>query len=177
MLAGLTVLFLVTVLGVLAYRLMQPRWYMAQVTIEYAPPETGPASPAEAVRKKEVLYPVIDQLGLTKGYAREGSSVTREQAFEFLLSSMRIEVDSRTPLRDFSQPPPLVRIGVYDHDPVRAANIANTVAMVFRNRLREDEAARSGSLGERTLSDSPIRILERAVPPATPIPWWRGDPR
>jgi uncharacterized protein involved in exopolysaccharide biosynthesis len=134
-LAGLVGLFLLAALGLLAYRLMQPRWYMAQVTIEIEreegfdlpSPEETAGRHLWALRQPEVLDRVVQALNLTKSYAQEGESVTAEQARERLRQSVGLQLNPRERR--------IVYIHAYDRDPNRAANIANMLTISYRNQL------------------------------------------
>lgn len=132
-----TVLVIVAALALLAFRAFQPRWYFAQVTWQIAPSEENgarfspgdPLGQVQTLRRTEVLHPVIDMLKLTQGYVRD-SVATREETYNELVHSMRVDVPPGQPQ--------IVHVGVYDRDPNRAANIANTVAVVYRNKRMED---------------------------------------
>jgi hypothetical protein len=251
-LAGLVGLCLVAALGVLAYRLSQPRWYMAQVTIKDEPEGFDGPSPREragaqlwALRQPEVMDRVVQALDLTKSSAQEGERVTSAQARERLRQSVGLQLNPREPR--------IVYLHAYDHDPNRAANIANFLTISYRNQLLESfrqnldralsqyadevekqrasvrtaaaelqkvrvrdeiadpeperidavitgekrddylqakteylqarrilesaETALSKARVEGNREDLPFRLLERAVAPIQPTPWWRGDPR
>jgi uncharacterized protein involved in exopolysaccharide biosynthesis len=246
---GLVVLCVASALGVLAYRFAQPRWYFAQAVIDVPPPRDGrphdgfAVSQAQLLRTSDVLERVVNMLDLAKIYAADGARVTPEEARNALGQSLRIEASAGEPQR--------IYIGAYAADPNLAANIANLVAVVYRNSrieasqqhlerslsqysdevqkqrtvvqaaekelrqirerdqiidpdlerpdspeaaptayteakvkylqakriLESAELALSKARMEHQVDDDPIRIVQRGVPPARPMPWWRGDPR
>lgn len=155
-------LLLVATLGELAHRLYRPRWYFAELTLRnlrpawttrgISPAFTGePMSHAQRVCGTEILYPVIDMLRLTQGYVREGTSTNKQETFNRLAASLQIEA--------FAGDPQVMRIGVYDRDPQRAASIANTIAIVYLRRRAEDESGQY----ERVLSSYAEEVeLQRA---------------
>lgn len=49
--------------------------------------------------------------------------------------------------------------------------------MQAKRILENAEIALGKARLELKLDSQPVRILERAVPPAKPLAWWRGDPR
>ncbi len=146
--AGLiTLVFLLVMVtaGVTTYFL--PRLYLGKVSMEVRPDNYKPVdlfssttgrtydpqfvqTQFEILRKSEILNPVIDQLDLTKVFAGDGAKpIPKQQAFNILNASMKLE-----PVRNTG----LIDIGVYNQDPDLAANIANTIAVVYRNRRLED---------------------------------------
>jgi flagellar basal body-associated protein FliL len=241
------VVLVASALGLLAYRYAQPRTYMAQVVIENAPsgderPRDEFGTQAQLLRKPELLDRVVKMLELTNVYARSGAPVTAEEARERLLGALRFDTSTEAPRR--------MQIRAYDADPTMAANIANALAVVYRNfeiellqqnleralsqyedevqkqrsmvqqatvelqRVRERdrvtdpdpeengtavsgpetgayadakarylqakrilanaELALSKARMEQNIDQEPIRIVEKATPPARPFPWWRG---
>lgn len=132
-LVGLT---FVALCGVVVFRMTQPKWYMSQVTLELAEPETT----LEFLWKPEALDLVVRNLELTRPSLGDGSVTTPERAREQLRRSMRVEAVRHTPS--------LTTITVYNQDPNMAASIANTLAVTYRNHRLE-----AGQVGlERSLS-------------------------
>lgn len=144
------------VLGVLAYRMFQPRWYAAQVVFENTPvgmdknrqsltppPQQKTDPQLELLQDPALLDLVVRELNLTKEYGRDGSPVTTQEARAELRRSMEVLVNAQTA-------PQVVTIRVYDQDPNVVANIANTLVKNFRNRRLEARSAASAV--ERSLS-------------------------
>jgi type I site-specific restriction-modification system R (restriction) subunit len=67
-------------------------------------------------------------LELTKAYAAPGQTISRQDAYAQLRKSMKLQEVRNTGL---------IEIGVYDRDPQRAANIANTIAITYQEKRRE----------------------------------------
>ncbi|HEV7405785.1 MAG TPA: hypothetical protein VGO11_22770 [Chthoniobacteraceae bacterium] len=180
-LAGLVGCLLLLLCGVLLHRLSQDRWYLSQAVIEHKPTVAGgnAIAPPPAVQLEYLLQPqtldrVVQMLELTKAYWNEGEVMTAELAREQLRQSMRVEIDARLPQLAF--------ITVYDRNPNLAANLANTLAFIYRKHLMEPiVAGAEGSPGkarmEQMIDAEPVRIRQRAEPAMRPLPWWQGDPR
>lgn len=142
--AGLIVLAFLLVMvtaGVTTYFL--PRQFYSKVTMEVKPDKSGPVTVFEnsaraaydatfiptqfqILRKTEILYPVIEQLKLVDTWsAMGGKKLPRETIFLRLLGML----DPRE-VRNTG----LIEIGVYSIDPQEAANIANTIAVVYKEK-------------------------------------------
>lgn len=121
-----------------------PREYFSKVTIEVKPDDYGTQifSPEklhdsgdprfattqfQILQHKEILYPVIDELKLTEKW---GFSGQKEQAFFKLLRMMDLREVRNTNL---------LEIGIYSTEPAEAANIANTIAVVYQKKRRDDQ--------------------------------------
>ena len=77
----------------------------------------------QALRRPEILAPVVERLGL-----RQTFSLSSPEAAARLSRSLNIRrIDTG-----------LIEVGVYDQDPRRAADIANTIAIVFKDRRLHD---------------------------------------
>jgi uncharacterized protein involved in exopolysaccharide biosynthesis len=140
----LTMLFvvLVTVGAVICFL---PKEYFSKVTMEVKPDYFGLPGPfganpqrnaydpqfiatqLQTLQKTEVLYPVIDRLELTKVYAPPGGKLSVQEAYLRLKNSMKVQEVRNTGL---------IEIGVYDTDPQRAADIANTIALIYQEVRR-----------------------------------------
>ena len=136
-------LFLGAVLSVTIYFL--PRVYFAKVTMEVKPDHPGAimifegssqergrgfiAAQLSILRSREILDQVIKNLALDAAWAKDGQTLSMEQAFARLLSSLELrDVDGKG----------MIEIGAYGSDPQEAANIANTVAVVYRQKRLAD---------------------------------------
>lgn len=126
-----------------------PRGYYSRVIMQVraAPPLEdwnclAPSAPNlldapgfQIIQSKEVLYPVIDNLRLVETW---GVS-SKEEAYTRLLPKLKI-----APVRDTI----LIEIGVFSIDRQEAANIANTIAVIYQKVRREDAAElRNAALG------------------------------
>ena len=145
--AGLIALAFMLVMitaGVTVY--FVPRQYFSKVTMEVRPDNSGPiqlfgnsgrgtmdpqfvTTQFQIIQKTEILYPVIENLKLEQTWSGEGRSMPRQTAYQKLVRMMELREVRNTGLID---------IGVYSTDPQEAANIANTVAVVYRNRRLTD---------------------------------------
>jgi len=146
--AGIIILvFLLTMItaGVTVYFL--PREYFSKATIEVKPdnnslqvfgegnyntmsdPRLAPTQ-LKIIQEKGILYPVIDQLGLTTKWAKGGAPLQREQVFGSLLGMLVLN-----PIRNTD----LIEIGVWDTDKQEAADIANSIAVVYQDRRIADQ--------------------------------------
>lgn len=145
----LTFLLVVVTAGVTTYFL--PREYYAKTRIEVKPDNraidvygngsrsfvdpTFVPSQFQIIQSKGILEPVIDQLGLGKTWAeREGVKfLTPEQVYNKLLRMLDLKEVRNTAHID---------IGVYSIDAQEAANIANTIAVVYKARRTSDQKNR-----------------------------------
>ena len=125
--------------------LLLPQVYFAKVTMEVKPDsssflgvfEGNPeqrkreyreqfiARQFQLLRGPEILEPVIGNLLLLTEWAKDGQPLPMQKALVWLADS--IELRER---RDTG----LIEIGVYAADPQEAANIANTIAVVYQQR-------------------------------------------
>jgi capsular exopolysaccharide synthesis family protein len=148
--AGIIILtFLLTMItaGVTVYFL--PREYFSKATIEVKPdkntqlnvfgegsyntqsdPRLAPTQ-LKIIQEKGILYPVIDQLGLATKWANGGPPLLKEQAYGKLLNMLVL-----TPVRQTD----LIEIGIWSTDREEAADIANSIAVVYQDRRIEDQS-------------------------------------
>jgi succinoglycan biosynthesis transport protein ExoP len=147
--AGLVVLTFLLVMvtaGVTTYFL--PREFFSKVTMEVKPDNSGPLANGvfggsgrggldpmfvptqfQILQRKEILYPVIDQLKLIEAWSGSGQKMSQESAYLKLIRMMDLKEVRNTGL---------IEIGIYSIDAQEAANIANTLAVVYREtRLRQ----------------------------------------
>lgn len=132
--AGITVYFL-------------PREYLSTVTIEVQQDESlkifGPSGGMRAptdlrfaptqfqiIRRKEILYPVIENLQLQEKWSVGGHRLPKEVIYTKLLRRLDMNEVRNTDL---------IEIGVYDTDAEEAAAIANSIAVVYQDKRREDQ--------------------------------------
>lgn len=142
----LTFLLTMITAGVTVYFL--PREYFSKATIEVKPDDTGPVrifgadsyntgndprlAPTQfkIIQEKGILYPVIDQLNLTTKWAGGGQPLLREQAYGKLLGMLAMSSVRQTDL---------IEIGVWSTDAKEAADIANSIAIVYQDRRISDQ--------------------------------------
>jgi capsular exopolysaccharide synthesis family protein len=159
--AGIIILiFLLTMItaGVTVYFL--PRQYLSKATIEVKPDNTSlqvfgehnydaasdprlAPTQLKIIQEKGILYLVIDQLGLTTKWAKGGPPLQREQVYNILLGMLVLN-----PVRNTD----LIEIGVWDTDRQEAADIANSIAVVYQDRRIHDQKAQIG-VGLTSLED------------------------
>ncbi len=155
--AGLiTLVFLLVMVtaGITTY--FMPRKYLAKVTMEIrsddyklTPMFEGRGRPYDPqfvatqfqiLRKWEILQPVIEQLDLVKTYSADGPRLTEMQVFGILVRSLDMQEVRNTGL---------IEIGAWHTDRQVAADIANTIAVVYRNnRLENLEQATNRGLAQ-----------------------------
>ncbi len=143
---------LILLLGVisLAPTLTAPRQYFAKVIMEVKmggddrivdpgsrrilsdTPRYDPqfvATQFQILQKTEILHPVVERLELVREFSPPGQRLPLQQVYFRLKKSMQLKEVRNTGL---------IEIGIYDTDPQRAANIANTIAVVFQEKRRLD---------------------------------------
>jgi len=142
----LTFFLVMVTAGVTTYFL--PKEYFSKVTIEVKQDNSGlvdifgpgggthnsydpqfVATQFQILQKTEVLYPVIERLDLTKEYSGGGPRIGLQSVFNRLKNSMKLQEVRNTGL---------IEIGIYDTDAQRAANIANTIALIYTERRQAD---------------------------------------
>lgn len=128
--------------GVTTYFL--PREYYSKVTMEVKEDNSGPVqvfgpgggqrgynqqfvtSQFNIIQKTEILYPVIERLDLTKEFSPPGGArMPLQQVFLKLKKAMQLQEVRNTQL---------IEIGVYNTNPQLAANIANTIAVIYQEK-------------------------------------------
>jgi succinoglycan biosynthesis transport protein ExoP len=172
--AGLiTLVFLLVMItaGVTTYFL--PRQYLAKVSMEVKPDTSRAvnifegaaqrtydpqfvATQFQILRKSEILYPVIKQLDLIKVYSGEGPPLPLQTVFRLLNNDLILQEVRNTGL---------IEIGVYNTDPQMAANIANTIAVVYQDlRLQDLQRGIDSSLSQfRDEVEKQRKIVEDAA--------------
>ena len=174
-----------------------PRQYFSAVTIEIKPSafnrETGiPVSATSSARidpgflaaelqmitKLEILDPVVERLDLVKKLSPPGMTMPRQWVTEVLKRSIVVQEKRNTNL---------IEIGTYHTDSQLAADIANTIAITYRDKRIEDmrkemdlmlAGMKDESIVRRTREDIarfdagtstlPVKIWERAVSAQNP---------
>ena len=129
------------------YVFFLPRQYYSQVTVEIKPDtfnkgtdvgsqnsvgRTDPqflATQFQVIKKAEILNPVIEKLELVKKLSPPGMTMPLQWVTESLSRSMVVQEQRNTTLVD---------IGVYHTDKQLAADIANTVAVTYRDKRVEE---------------------------------------
>ncbi len=169
----LAFLLVMVTAGVTTYFL--PREYYSKVTGEVKPDNSAPvgdigergnvgrsiADPAyittqfNIMQKTGILYPVIDQLKLADAWAIEGRKLDAQTTYLRLLGMLDLHEVRNTGL---------IEIGVYDVDKQEAANIANTIAVVYREKRLSDlqESIDRGLATVREETDKQRKRVEEA---------------
>ena len=140
----LTFFLVMVTAGVTTY--FMPREYLSRVRMEVKPDNSGPvgvfsggmvrnfdptfvATQFQILQTTEILYPVIERLDLIKEFSPAGQRLQMEQVCRRLRLKMQLNEVRNTGLID---------IGIFDVDHQRAANIANTIGVVYVERRRAD---------------------------------------
>ncbi len=129
--------FLLVVITAALTTYLQPRKYMSSVTLELrgekenagvfreardgADPRLA-ATQLEIIRRKNVLYPVVDSLDLIHRWAVEGQPLTRELAYYKMVNMMNLK-----PVRGTD----LLELQVSSTDPKEAAELVNAIARSY----------------------------------------------
>lgn len=100
----------------------------------------------EIIQRKEILYPVIESLGLEQKWKKLYGTTSKEQAF-FRLRKM---IDVRE-IRNTE----LIQIVVMSQDPQEASDIANRIAEEYRDRRVEEQ--------QRVVSSSLFQLQEEVA--------------
>ncbi len=81
------------------------------------------------LQKTEILYQVIDNLKLVESWSTTDRPLTLQSTYAKLLNMLALRE-----VRDTG----LIEVGVYSTDPQEAANIANTIAVVYQQKRLSD---------------------------------------
>jgi capsular exopolysaccharide synthesis family protein len=150
-----------------------PRKYIARVTMEVKPDNyKGPgggiferggtgfdpqfvATQFQILRKAEILMPVVEQLELVKYYSEGGPMITPQMAMNILNAQLKLEEVKNTGL---------IEVGAWDKSKDMAANIANTISIVYRNqRIDMTQQGLNQSLKQfRDEVDKQHKVMEEA---------------
>ena len=158
--------FLLVVITAAVATYFQPRKYQSAIKLELRTDQSAQSNPfrdnsygmdprlvatqQEIIRSKNILYPVIDSLGLMRRWASDGQSATREVAYYKLLRMLNLRQIRGT---DF------LELQVTSTDPREAAELVNAIAgsyseakrAVARGQGVEDKEALEHTLdGQRT---------------------------
>ncbi len=97
----------------------------------------------EILQRKEILYPVLRELGLAQRWGEPGKPMPEEFAFNKLRGSMEVRAVRGTDL---------IQVDVYSEIPAEAAEIANKIADVYVQRridlYRDTQQAALGTLDD-----------------------------
>ena len=144
-LIALAFLLVMITAGVTVYFL--PRQYLSKVTMEVKTDNSGPlgtifngggprglepqfvSTQFNILQKTEILYQVIDNLKLVEAWSSEGRSLPLQSVYGKLLGMLSLREVRNTGL---------IEVGVYSTDPQEAANIANTIAVVYQQKRLSD---------------------------------------
>jgi len=131
--------------GITTYFL--PREYFSRVKMDVKEDNSGPVQvfgqqmargynpnfvtlQFQVLQTTEILYPVIERLDLIKEYSPAGGPRIRlQEAFYKLRNAMQLQEVRNTPM---------IELGIYNTDPQLAANIANTIAIVYQEKRQAD---------------------------------------
>ena len=154
--------------GVTTYFL--PREYFSKVKMEVREDNSGPVqvfggqaqrtynpnfvtTQFQRLQTTGILYPVIERLDLMKEFAPAGAPKLRPQeAYYKLRSVMRLQEVRNTGV---------LEIGIYDTDSQRAANNANTIAIIYQEQ-RQSELEQDVNKGLAQL-DEEVRKKRKEV--------------
>ena len=140
----LTFFLVMVTAGVTTYFL--PRQFLSRVRMEVKQDNSGPvqvfggggvrtydpqfvATQFQILQTTEILYPVIERLELVKDFSPAGQTLRIQQVYNRLRGAMQLQEVRNTGMID---------IGIYDTKAERAANIANTIGVVYVERRRAD---------------------------------------
>ncbi len=143
-LIALAFLLVMITAGVTVYFL--PRQYLSKVTMEVKPDNSGPinvfnqgaqrgvdpqfvSTQFNVLQKTEILYQVIDNLKLGEAWSSEGRPLPPQSLFGKLVNMLVLREVRNTGL---------IEVGVYSTDAQEAANIANTIAVVYQQKRLTD---------------------------------------
>jgi succinoglycan biosynthesis transport protein ExoP len=164
----LAFLLVVITVGVRTY--FAPRLYESKVTMEVQPDHADvrifqptvegatfgdprfASTQFQIIQRNEILYPVIDELKLQEKWSQPGMPLGKQQTVVKLQNMMSIKDVRNTNL---------IEVSVLSEDPQEAAQIANTIAIVYQNRrIEEHEKVISAAMAQ--LQDE-VAKLQRKV--------------
>lgn len=142
----IALVFLLVVISATVTVSFLPKEYFAKVTMEVKSDEFKSFDPNgggrgfsynpqfvatqfQILRKTEILYPVIEQLGLIKAFSGDGPPLSKQDVSNMLLNDMDLQEVRNTSL---------IEVGVWNVDRIMASNIANTIAKVYRTKRLSD---------------------------------------
>ena len=106
----------------------------------------------QIMQRSEILYPVIEELKLQEKWSGTGQPLPKQAAYGRLLSMLNLRDVRNTNL---------IEVSITSTDPQEAADIANTIAMVYQNRrIKDQESLYSKALSQ--IQDE-VQKLERKV--------------
>ena len=166
-LIALAFLLVMITAGVTVYFL--PRQYLSKVTMEVKQDNSGPinvfgqggqrgldpqfvSTQASILRKTEILYEVIANLKLIEAWSSEGRSIPLQSAYQKLLGMFGLREVRNTGL---------IELEVYSTEPQEAANIANTIAVVYQQK-RLSDLQKNVDKGMEQLKDEVEKQRKRA---------------
>src|SRR5256885_899971 len=140
--------FLLVLITAAIFTYFQPREYQSSVFVEVKSTAENPRifgqgdpnipvhdpqlAPTvyQVIQRTGILYPVIDDLRLEEKWGREGSRLTREQAYQKLRGKLDVDEVRNTDL---------LQISVLDANPQQAADIANKIVAMYQDKRTEEE--------------------------------------
>jgi polysaccharide biosynthesis transport protein len=106
-----------------------PRIFGNDVNIPIHDPQLAPTV-YQVIQRTGILYPVIDQLKLEEKWGRGGTPLSREKAYQQLLSELEVDEVRNTDL---------LQISVFDTNPQIAADVANKIVAVYQDERVNEE--------------------------------------
>ena len=165
-LIALAFLLVMITAGVTVY--FMPRQYMSKVTMEVKPDNSnisifGQSSARgldpqfvstqfNILQKTEILYEVIANLKLVEAWSSEGRNMQLQQVYGKLLGMLSLREVRNTGL---------IEVGVFSTDKQEAANIANTISIVYRQK-RLSDLQKNVDTGMEQLKDEVEKQRKRA---------------
>jgi serine/threonine protein kinase len=132
-----TTAYLVAMITGWAIRFPLRREFFSKVTMEVKSDMGGPmqrarglTGPTQQVVQHQILDRVIDNLKLCESWAEPGENISRDEAYRRLLKKLDIKAVSNTDL---------IEIGVSDADRREAADIANSIAVIYQQKRKENQ--------------------------------------
>jgi serine/threonine protein kinase len=127
-------------IGLLIAGRILPPVYLAKVTMEVKPDDsqhpsgrardsTFIATQFQILQKTEVLYQAIENLKLVQTWSADGRQMSVQAVYQELLHMLELNEIANTGL---------IEIGIYSTNAQEAANLANTIAVVYRQKRRSD---------------------------------------
>ena len=104
------------------------------------------------LQKTEILYQVIDNLKLMESWSPEGRLLPLQTVYGKLLGMLRLHEEQNTGL---------IEVGVFSTDAREAANIANTIAVVYQQK-RLTDLQKNMDKGMEQLKDEVEKQRKRA---------------
>jgi len=161
--------FLITMIIATVVTFILPESYAstARVRVEVAATNAGPyfiQTEAEVIRSQVVLSNVIKNLNLNVEWGKKyfnGEILKTSESMDILKGRLSV-----APVRNTE----ILAITIYSDDRREAATLANAVAGAYQDFCLERlKAETSKSIDPRVIADSPVVIIDSAVPADRPV--------